>query len=355
MTNNQFAFPESTRDRILLAGAGFSASVGGFLATQMWEKFLLSEEVFADPQLRRIVKDPSHNFDYEKIFHHILNHPEINAEAKTATQKALNQVYIEHNRHVQDDSIIKKINYKWLRSFLRSFCSEKDKRGFIFTTNQDLFFENLTRSLDRHNGLDSYIPYETRPQNRISTSCFLKAIGLPKYCYEENKATLPNADELPGFLQQSWNQGDVLHFVKMHGSWGWTAADSQQQMIVGVNKESLIEKVPLLKYYYNLFDKVLSQFKGKLLVIGYSFSDPHINRVIIKGLANGLALHVIDKRRPRDFYDSLKNEWYPIWDGLQGYYPYGVEEIFAAGNAEISAKDKIIPLKRHFDFDQNHF
>lgn len=355
MNINESKFPITVRDRIILAGAGFSASVGGFLAIEMWEKLLLSGEVYKYPELKQIIKDPKHKFDYERIFHHILNSPDLDQHAKTAAQNAIDEAYREHNRHVQDQSVIGKINYKWLRSFLKCFRSTEDEAGLLFTTNQDLFFENLTRALDRHNGLDTYIPCNMRSPDRQSTGCFLSAVGLPDYGYSNNKPTLPKADDLPQALQKSWEKKEALHMVKLHGSWGWKEADAQQQMIVGMNKKDLIEKVPLLKYYLKLFENTMSNFKGKLLVIGYSFSDPHINQAIVSGVENGMELHVIDRLRPKDFYEALKDSWPAIWSGLSGYYPYDLQNLFPVGESEFSAKDKIMSLHRHFEFSCNNF
>jgi hypothetical protein len=53
--------------------------------------------------------------------------------------------------------------------------------------------------------------------------------------------------------------------------------------IIGGNKAVLIEQQPLLKWYNEEFAKRLLSPEVRLMIIGYSFGDSHINRMIVEG------------------------------------------------------------------------
>jgi hypothetical protein len=51
-------------------------------------------------------------------------------------------------------------------------------------------------------------------------------------------------------------------------------------MVLGGGKETAIDKSPLLRRYRKVFDHVLRAGGVRILIIGYSFQDAHINKVI---------------------------------------------------------------------------
>jgi hypothetical protein len=62
---------------------------------------------------------------------------------------------------------------------------------------------------------------------------------------------------------------------------------------MGGNKTSAIQNNALLRWYADQFDQYL-QRAARLMVIGYSFGDPHINKSIIDAAQKGLLVFVID-------------------------------------------------------------
>jgi hypothetical protein len=64
--------------------------------------------------------------------------------------------------------------------------------------------------------------------------------------------------------------------------------------IIGGNKAVLIEQQPLLKWYNEEFAKRLLSPEVRLMIIGYSFGDSHINRMIVEGVEVGLKLFIVD-------------------------------------------------------------
>jgi SIR2-like domain len=76
-------------------------------------------------------------------------------------------------------------------------------------------------------------------------------------------------------------------------------------MVIGTNKGRLLESEPLLNWYLQLFEEALQRAQA-LLVIGYSFRDPHINHGIVEAAkSNGLRLYVMSPQTPEDFRVNL--------------------------------------------------
>jgi hypothetical protein len=84
---------------------------------------------------------------------------------------------------------------------------------------------------------------------------------------------------------------------KLHGSYNWFAEPNGERLLVmGGNKTGSIKAFPVLARYQELFQAALQQPNTKLMVIGYSFGDEHINKVIQDGVARGLKIFVIDPK-----------------------------------------------------------
>jgi hypothetical protein len=83
------------------------------------------------------------------------------------------------------------------------------------------------------------------------------------------------------------------HF-KIHGSSNWTTADGRNLLVIGGDKEFMIREHKVLRWYYEQFQQRLAIGGTRLMVIGYSFSDRHINDVIVeagqKGTLTGMFL-----------------------------------------------------------------
>ena len=129
-------------------------------------------------------------------------------------------------------------------------------------------------------------------------------------------------------------------YIKLHGSYGWTSGNSNQRMIIGKNKPGEIEKEPLLNWYFKLFETALFREGVTLWVLGYSFRDEHINKILLKAINEySLKLVIVSPEDP----ESLKNRLYgksldaqiwmesensKIWGAIDGYYKYKLSEIF---------------------------
>jgi len=103
-------------------------------------------------------------------------------------------------------------------------------------------------------------------------------------------------------------QENYQPIYKLHGSYNWFAEPQGAQLLVmGGNKTASIGAFQVLARYQAEFQEMLSQPDTHLMIIGYSFGDPHINEAIQAAATRGsnifvidtLGVDVIDKRNTR--------------------------------------------------------
>ena len=102
-------------------------------------------------------------------------------------------------------------------------------------------------------------------------------------------------------------------------------------MVIGHNKSLAIAKNELLQWYYNLFSNELKGKNTRLIVIGYSFNDKHVNDAIIN---SGCELCVIDRLRRVDLLSGIKDaeQRDKINKILTKYYCKTILELINNGN-----------------------
>jgi hypothetical protein len=83
-------------------------------------------------------------------------------------------------------------------------------------------------------------------------------------------------------------------YYKLHGSSNWRSADSSSLLILGGDKITAITKVPLLTWYQTEFARLSQQPPVRIMTIGYSFLDPHINELLIMAAGSGAEFFIID-------------------------------------------------------------
>ena len=148
----------------------------------------------------------------------------------------------------------------------------------VFTTNYDLFSEIALDELgfQYNNGFSG--TYK-RKFNPISYG----------YTYVENMNLNKNVwERVPTFF----------NLIKLHGSISWTRSDGQvwehdytdisDEDTVMIYPTPLKDRTTLMTPYSDLFramENRIVQKNSVLIVLGYSFSDDHINRVILNGLS----------------------------------------------------------------------
>ena len=328
-------------DNILLLGAGFTKNFGGLLADEMWAHIFNNEKVQAQPRIRELMLN---DFDYESIYYSILEDPLFSDNDKKAIKEAtklaydnIDKIIIEYTeRHNQIRGFYSVDDF--IRCFPphdREIKNPKDgkiyhilpnenSKSFIFTLNQDLFFERVYPNLG--------YPKLSIPGIRNSPEWFTFPIVFNSPLTSSDYCKLPSEDEL--INKDILSKGNYF-LIKLHGSYNWTSFDGSDIMVIGRGKKEQIQKEPLLKRYFEIFERVLSQEKRRLLIIGYGFGDDHINRIISNGVkCHGLKIYILSPESPeklkKKLYEKskeLKEQSYDtfkdpinIWEGVSGYF-----------------------------------
>jgi hypothetical protein len=289
---------------ILLTGAGFSRNWGGLLANEAFEYLLGSSRV--DSVLRQSlwqVKDQGGGFEDALAQLQGALGTQFSAQTEeglrnltSAVSEMFGDMYLgfdsrDFEPQTTDDTM--KIS-----TFLSRFDA-------IFTLNQDTLLEQKFiggmlgyNSLDRaghlvsSKHLTSYIPGLETAKERIALGRASELISLREPDPETFRL---NADSLP--------------YIKLHGSCDWIV-DRGLLLTLGGNKAANIAKYPILRWYHAEFAKALTTPNTKLMIIGYSFNDGHINEAIQRAVKQGglsvfiidpLGTDVLDKRNRNPF------------------------------------------------------
>lgn len=311
------------KNLILLTGAGFTHNFGGFLAREMWSKIFNNPIVQADTEARELLLN---DFDFESVY-----------SAKTRySQKTVGIIKKAVESAYKDlDDIIK--NWKFndtnpiglsssgLADLLVFLSQRSSDKGWFFTLNQDLFME---RKKDYRSPCASFPqPFIDKPEGG-----------------EINSVTLPSETELEKIKSNLNNTS----YIKLHGSYGWTSSSGEKQMVIGKNKANDINQEPLLRWYSEIFQNLIYEGNKKILIIGYGFGDDHINDVLLKGIQEyNLSLYIINPTDPETFKNKLEgrpnhfgsyeiSKYSKIWEGVRGYFPYSLRQIFPPDQSETS-------------------
>lgn len=360
--NTGFMFAEN----VLLLGAGFTKNFGGLLASEMWTEIFNHEKIQAQPRIKKLMLN---DFDYECIYYSILEgfkdkegvlnekceYIFFEEEEKDAIKKATAAAYkyIDEilREHVIDHPHPIELNY--FNELIYQIGSEGQivedyydedgkhgesvidtkKKSFIFTLNQDLLFERLFPRNCRANlsipGIDN--------NSEWFTTHFNKPLEESDHCKLPSEYELSNKDILV--------EGNYF-LIKLHGSCNWKSYDGSEIMVIGRGKKGKIQKEPLLKLYFEIFDNILSQGWRRLFVIGYGFGDKHINEIISKAIIkHELKVYIISPESPKAFKEKLcegtekSEDTINIWKGICGYFQ-SVEEILINSDFKNQAKKK---------------
>jgi hypothetical protein len=304
---------------VLLTGAGFTKTFGGYLASEMWATILNQPEVQNSPEILKGMRDLE-DLDYETFYEDI--QATGTEQQKTDLNAAIRSAFKE-----MDDNI----RTRKPRSLAHSCCRfisrivQEQTPSFIFTLNQDVFFERFHDS-DKITVVPGLPDHLSRFRGADQDS---SDFGL----------RLPAAEELEPRKEEIFKKGFAqIAYVKLHGSQGWLSHDGSDVMVIGTQKASRIENEPLLKWYFSLFEQILNRPETRLLIVGYGFGDTHINQCIVNAISKGLKLHVISPQPPQEFKNQFKTPLHgklmkkpfgdELWDGLVQYWPTMLTEFY---------------------------
>jgi hypothetical protein len=269
---------------VLLTGAGFSRNWGGWLANEAFEYLIGSPDI--DEHLRHLLwAHKSRGGGFEDAVAELQREYNLRKDERTKKpldelQAAIVGMFNEMNRAFNGIQFEPQDQIEYLiRTFLIRFDA-------IFTLNQDLLLErhyldgNIALSQSRKwNGwqIPGIRPFDPNQQGFDPT---------PAPARTQTPDDPANVTEQPG----------AQPYYKLHGSTNWIgrAGGQTRLLIMGGNKAAEINQYPLLAWYHRKFDEYLSR-GTRLMVIGYSFSDHHINQAIMKAAEKGaLRLFIID-------------------------------------------------------------
>ncbi|STX50917.1 Uncharacterised protein [Legionella busanensis] len=315
-------------NRILLTGAGFTHNFGAPLAKDMATHIFNSLNYPEEKNIKKILSEKA--YDYESAYQTIISE-EFSSEEQLAMKTALIEAY----NYL--DKIINKIGNDYIHTIysienelIKNLQVNRKGSGFIFTLNQDLIIE---RKFRRSGGITYTLPAAKTQflNNNNITEDFENSLYSQnnnlQQIEEEKKQFITKLDK----IRKGTNHTNLIAYVKLHGSMDWLSDENNQLMIVGGNKAEYIDKFPLLKWYYELFKIEIKKTGARLLIIGYSFIDEHINLAIKEAIEkNDLKLYIINPTKQTDFEKELSNKKYgkEILDAIKGYYPYELSVIF---------------------------
>jgi|ERR1700674_3093044 len=289
----------SFEKRVLLVGAGFSKNWGGRLASEVWADVFSNSAVQRQEHVRQaMLRERS----FEAVLEEVLTGAYYNSDDQRAIIEAITQTF-ERMDELYRKTIISKdklINYATLQFVFRRF---KQTAGYFFTLNQDRLLELI---LDNR-AISYQIPHV--PQ--------IAQIRIPN----ERPSSLPNT------------YSTSLNLIKLHGCYTWTNSEGAPVMVVGKEKEKKIAGSWLLTEYQKVFDSVLNSGSVRLLIIGYSFRDTHINKIIGRAVSqHQCKVFVWDPMHPLDTLNENSGEENraAILGGLTGWEPRSIQEVMPA-------------------------
>jgi SIR2-like domain len=270
---------------ILLTGAGFSRNWGGMLAPEVFQYLLGCNEL--DEELRRLLlRDRS----FEDVLAALQRATD--AESKRRYDQLTSALVGMFNgmglAFMQREFEFR--NPPDTRYSLTNFLMRFDA---IFTVNQDTLLEQ------------KYIPFVGPPKWGRAHLPGVKYLGNPELTgsvHDRIAIMEPNPSDFrlsPG----------VQPYIKLHGSTNWNdGSGGGRILIMGGQKAVSINQFPILSWYHRELRNMLIRPGARLMVIGYSFSDAHINDAVMDAIKhNDLKVFLIDpsgdkifdKRDPR--------------------------------------------------------
>jgi hypothetical protein len=271
---------------ILLTGAGFSRNWGGWLADEAFEYLLGSPRI--DDEIRSLLWKHKDKGGFEAALSELqkkaAEYPEIPAIERVPEFEKLAKLELSLGRMFDDMN----------RAFVRrrfEFADEPQysvgrfltKFDAIFTLNQDLLIEHHYIRAKYVQETDSRWQRCVIPGIEQIFDGSTDFINIEWSPVDDPKKRIVGQNEQPYF--------------KLHGSSKWIdTIKGQRVLVIGGDKAFAIAEHEILMWYYDQFREYLAKPDTRLMVIGYSFRDEHINNAVGAVVARGgsLKLFIID-------------------------------------------------------------
>lgn len=269
--------------RVLLTGAGFSKNFGGMLASEFYNDLVIHPKIRANRYLKDLL-------NRELNFENALAKARkdfVKKEDVSQLEGAVFDLFTQMEDAYAENRGHHGVNVHQLQRFFRRFWGfprgdlDRKKSGYLFTLNQDCLFERIAYNWDT--SPDS-APMPTLPgipdgHGRSEHGYHWFEPDVPKFA-PGMLVDVPRNPQMGSFGSMPWTTGQN-NYIKLHGSFNWRSADEQKNlMVIGGDKANQIGQIPLFNWYHGIFREVLHAGDVRLFVIGHSFSDDHINRII---------------------------------------------------------------------------
>ncbi|MFA4917383.1 MAG: SIR2 family protein [Syntrophales bacterium] len=320
------SFDFSVSETVLLTGAGFTHNFGGFLAVDMWDEIHNHFQRYnRSTENSRLLKEIKKNFNYEELYQTVERSSDFNPQEKEAFMNAVLSAYDTLDKIVcsyksRIPNITAEVDTSKLRNFFQLLNGQGRNFGFFFTLNQDILIERYFSE----GPTGPVLPGIKANYARFN-------IGRYKSLDSTDYPTVMKDRELEKAKMTMKSLGH-LYYIKLHGSYDWRDEQNRARMIIGMHKADQIGADDILSWYFRLFEEVLSLNKRRLLIIGYGFGDPHINKVIINAIKNHhLKIYVISPEARVSFREKVNRIDSDLWKSTAGYYPYSLKKLFPMG------------------------
>jgi hypothetical protein len=300
----------------ILTGAGFSKNFGGLLSNEL-EEFLCNHSNVKNNDFLKKILEKNKGKGFEESL------AKIECYSKKWTCRIEDYKVFQATIHEAFEKMDKEFSnptnlYPYeLESFLAKFDA-------IFTTNQDMLIERQLQNLSRdlahkrvgRNNINGLI---TPGLRSFTPQAFQGSAYQGDFIFKDspldNRKQYPDETQIGKSLDASY-----VPYIKLHGSFNWYD-EGENMMIMGSQKDGKIQSYTLLKWYFELFKEKLFTSKSKLLIIGYSFSDVHINEVIFNAVENnGLQFFIWTPSGKKGVIKTLKSlNQYPSEVFNKGY------------------------------------
>jgi SIR2-like domain len=269
---------------ILLTGAGFSRNWGGWLADEAFEYLLGHPRI--DGGIRTVLWRFKNKGGFEAALEdqraQALRFPSAaTIDPMQRLEDAIRGMFDAMNKGFFEMGALS-FNFELFPNLpVKVFLTRFDA---IFTLNQDVLVEQ--RYLDSGFG--------EPPMYRKWAGWQIPGMQHP-----------PNDDMRPHMSR--WTPMEASEFalkenhqpyVKLHGSSNsFDTINGQPMLVIGGNKPEAIGRHPILKWNFDQFKAHLSKPDTRLMIIGYSFGDEHINQTLVEAATERgkrLRLFIID-------------------------------------------------------------
>ena len=186
-------------------------------------------------------------------------------------ERALLDTFISIDREIARRDHHPWINIYGVQEFLFRFWGQRNQdndTGYLFTLNQDLFFERNLYNEHAYGAPGGTLPglVPVYGQNWFSAN-----VGA----FSPDLVMRPVVDP----PRQGQLRGQ-MNVIKLHGSFNWRSADGRNVLVVGTDKTAQIASLPLLSWYADVFRRAISAGEVRLMITGYGFGDEHVNASI---------------------------------------------------------------------------